>query len=190
MTTAVLRRLLWSAGTRRRSRAVGCDQATPDTVLADVPVPQRQRSASRAYQATSADGGRGGWLVAGVGWLGADREPLAGMKAAASTAGIPGDLRPHGMSGHRVDGKAASHGSCLSGQSGARAAAGSHSAPAWRPGASRHGPQRPGPAPTGSPAGRAGSRATHAPLGHRDRSLRGVVLSYIIGAAEGRGSYQ
>jgi hypothetical protein len=76
--------------------AVGCDQATPDTVLADVPVPQQQCPAPRAYKATSADGGRGGWLVAGAGWLGTDRGPLAGMKAAASTAGIPGDLGPHG----------------------------------------------------------------------------------------------
>src|SRR5260221_5410140 len=46
-------------------RAVGGDQAAPDTVLADIPVPQRQVQALGAWQAGGADGDRRGRLPAG-----------------------------------------------------------------------------------------------------------------------------
>jgi hypothetical protein len=85
-------------------RAVGGDQATPDTVLADVPVPQRQRQALAAYQAGRADGDRRGRLLAGLACLGAEREPLVRIKVAASTPGVPGDLGPRGLIGEAVAG--------------------------------------------------------------------------------------
>src|SRR5215467_12129910 len=73
---------------RRRS-------AAPDAVLADVPVPQRQLRVLGAYQATGAGGDRRGRLAASLGWLDADREPLAGVEAAVRAAGLPNHSGPH-----------------------------------------------------------------------------------------------
>src|SRR5215468_3073357 len=58
----------------REPGAVGGDQAAPDTVLADVPVPQRQLQALGAHRAPGADGDRRGGLVSGPGCVDADRE--------------------------------------------------------------------------------------------------------------------
>jgi hypothetical protein len=91
-------------------RAVGCDQAAPDTVLADVPVPQRQLQALGPYGATGADGDRGRCLVAGLGWLDTDRVPLVGVKAAVSAPGLPRDPGPQGIVGQPLAGKAAGKG--------------------------------------------------------------------------------
>jgi len=68
-------------------RAVGGDQAGPDTVLADIPLPQRQFQALGAYQAGGADGDRRGRLVAGLVCFRTDREPLVGIEGAVSAAG-------------------------------------------------------------------------------------------------------
>src|SRR5215475_9297667 len=150
--------VLWSAVVRgqlvAQSRAVGGDHASPDAVLADVPVPQRQLRALGAYRATGADGDRRSRLVAGPGWLDAGREPLVGIKTAVRAAGVPDDPGPQGIAGHRAGGKTAGHvGARLSGRSGAQAVAGSRGAPAGRPGASRRGRRRPGPAPMEPRAG-------------------------------------
>jgi hypothetical protein len=75
-------------------RAFCGDQATPNTVLADIRVPERQRQALSAYQAGGADGDRGGGLLAGLAYLHAEREPLVGIKVAASTTGVPDDRPP------------------------------------------------------------------------------------------------
>ena len=75
-------------------RAFGGDQAAPDTMLADIPVPQRQLQALGAYQAAGADGDRRGRLPAGLVGLHTDREPLVGVKAAVSAPGMPDDPGP------------------------------------------------------------------------------------------------
>jgi hypothetical protein len=90
-------------------RALGCDQAAPDTVLADVPVPQRQLQALGPYGATDADRDRGRCLVARLGWLDTDRVPLVRVKAAVSAPGVPSDPGPQGIVGQPLDGKAAGH---------------------------------------------------------------------------------
>ena len=74
---------------RAQLRAVGGDQATPDTVLADVPVPQRQRQALAAHQAGAADSDRRRRLLTSHARLGADREPLIGVKTAITAPGMP-----------------------------------------------------------------------------------------------------
>src|ERR1700677_2197248 len=148
-------------------RSVGGDEAAPDTVLADVPVPQRQLQALGPDGATSADGDRGRCLVARLGWLDTERIPLVGVKAAVSAPGLPGDPGPQGTVGQPLDGKAAGHGDCLTGRSGAQAVAGSRGAPAWRPGASRRGRRRPGLATTGPLAGGAVAPAIQARAGRR-----------------------
>src|SRR5258706_12717173 len=75
-------------------RAVGGDQAAPDTVLADIPVPQRQFQALGACQAGGADGDRRGRLAAGLGWFRADRGPMGGVAGAVRAAGVPVDPGP------------------------------------------------------------------------------------------------
>ena len=82
---------LWAAA---QGRAFGWDQAAPDTVLADVPVPQGERQALGAYQAGRADGDRSGCLLPSLACLGADREPLVGIEAAVGTPGVPDDPGP------------------------------------------------------------------------------------------------
>jgi hypothetical protein len=82
-------------------RAVGGDQAAPDTVLADIPVPQRQFQALGAYQAGGADRDRRGRLVAGLVCFRTDREPLVGIEGAVSAAGVPDDPGPQGLIGER-----------------------------------------------------------------------------------------
>src|SRR6266481_3338604 len=154
-------------------RAVGCDQAAPDTVLANVPVPQRQLQALGPYGTTGADGDRGRCLVAGPGRLDTDRVPLVGVKAAVSAPGLPGAPGTEGIAGQLLGGKAAGHGDCLTERSGAQAVAGSRGAPAWRPGARRRGRRRPGPAAPGSPAV---SPTIHARAGRRGRSPQVLVV--------------
>src|SRR5262249_56040133 len=90
--------------------AVGGDQAAPDTVLAYVPVPQRQLQALGAHRAPGADGDRRGGLASGPGCVDADREPFVGAKAAVSAPGVPGDPGPQGIIGQRRGGKAAGDG--------------------------------------------------------------------------------
>ena len=80
-------------------RAFGGDQAAPDTVLADIPVPQRKRQAWGSHQAGRADGDGGGRLLASLARLGTDREPLVGIKAAISAPGVPDDPGPRGLIG-------------------------------------------------------------------------------------------
>jgi hypothetical protein len=75
-------------------RPVGGDQAAPDTVLADIPGPQRQFQALRAHRAGGADGDRRGRLVAGLACFCTDREPLVGIEGAVSAAGVPDDPGP------------------------------------------------------------------------------------------------
>jgi hypothetical protein len=75
-------------------RAFGGDQAAPDTVLADIPVPQGQRQALSAHHAGGAHGDRGGRLLAGFAYLRTDREPLVGIKAAARATGVPDNPHP------------------------------------------------------------------------------------------------
>src|SRR6185437_4017719 len=84
-------------------RAVGRDQAAPDAVLGDVPVPKRQRQALATYQAASADSDRSRCFLAGFDRLGADREPCVGMKAAVGTSGVPDDPAPQPPVGKRAD---------------------------------------------------------------------------------------
>jgi hypothetical protein len=82
-------------------RAVGGDHTAPDTVLADIPRPQRQFQALGAYKAGDADGDRRGRLVAGLACFRTGREPLVGIEAAVSAAGVPDDLGPQGLIGQR-----------------------------------------------------------------------------------------
>jgi hypothetical protein len=82
-------------------RPVGGDQAAPDTVLADIPGPQRQFQALRAHRAGGADGDRRGRLVAGLACFRTDREPLVGIEGAVSAAGVPDDPGPQGPIGDR-----------------------------------------------------------------------------------------
>jgi hypothetical protein len=78
-------------------RAVGGDHTAPDTVLADIPRPQRQFQALGAYKAGDADGNRRGRLVAGLACFRTGREPLVGIEAAVSAAGVPDDPGPQGL---------------------------------------------------------------------------------------------
>src|SRR5260370_30285669 len=82
--------------------ASGGAQAAPDAMLADIPVPQRQGQALGAYRTGRADGDRGGCLLPGLACLGADREPLVGIEAGVSTAGVPDDPVPQGLIGERA----------------------------------------------------------------------------------------
>ena len=86
-------------------RAFGGDQAAPDTVLADIPVPQRQRQALGAHHAGGAHGDRGGRLLAGFVYLHTDREPLVGIQAATRATGVPDNPHPQrpigAWDGHR-----------------------------------------------------------------------------------------
>src|ERR1700748_1379730 len=59
-------------------RAVGGDHTAPDTVLADIPRPQRQFQALGAYKAGDADGDSRGRLVAGLAWFRAGPGTLGG----------------------------------------------------------------------------------------------------------------
>jgi len=79
--------------------AVGGDHAAPDTVLADIPRPQRQFEALGAYKARDADGDRRRRLAAGLVCIRTGREPLVGIKAAVGAAGVPDDPGPQGMIG-------------------------------------------------------------------------------------------
>ncbi len=80
-------------------RALGGDQATPDAVLADVPVPQGQRQALAAHRAGRADSDRHGRLLASDARLSADREPLIRIKTALSAPGVCDDLSPQRPTG-------------------------------------------------------------------------------------------
>jgi hypothetical protein len=71
--------------TAAQLRAVGGDQAAPDTVLADVPVPQRELQALAAHPAGGADSDSRGRLLTSPVRLGADREPLIRIKTLVST---------------------------------------------------------------------------------------------------------
>src|SRR5260370_19490521 len=82
-----------------QDRPFGCDQAAPDTVLAEFPVPQRERQALGAHRAGRADGDRSGRLLASLACLGADREPLVGVKAGVSAPGVPDDPGSGGLIG-------------------------------------------------------------------------------------------
>jgi hypothetical protein len=85
-------------------RAVGGEQAAPDSVLADIPMPQRQFQALGAYQAGGADRDSRRSLVAGLVCLRTDREPLVGIEGAVSAAGVPDDPVPQGPIGE-LDGR-------------------------------------------------------------------------------------
>lgn len=84
--------------------AVGGDHAAPDTVLADIPRPQRQFEALGAYKARDADGDRRGRLAAGLVCFRTGREPLVGIEAAVSAASVPDDPGPQGLIGE-LDGQ-------------------------------------------------------------------------------------
>src|SRR5262249_26482565 len=81
--------------------AVGGDQTAPDTMLADVPVPQRQLQALGTHRAAGADGDGRGRLVPGPGCVETDWEPFVGGKAAVSAPGVPGDPGPQRIIGQR-----------------------------------------------------------------------------------------
>ena len=68
---------------------LGGDQAAPNTVLTDIPAPQRQRQALDAYHA---DGDGRGRLLASLVGLHTDREPVVGIEVAVSAPGVPDDL--------------------------------------------------------------------------------------------------
>ncbi len=74
-------------------------------MLADIPVPQRQRQALGAHHAGGAHGDRGGRLLAGFAYLHTDREPLVGIQAAARATGVPDNPHPQrpigAWDGHR-----------------------------------------------------------------------------------------
>jgi len=82
-------------------RAVGGDHTAPDTMLADIPRPQRQFQALGAYKAGDADGDRRGRLVAGPVCFRTGRKPLVGIEAAVSATGVPDDPGPQGLIGQR-----------------------------------------------------------------------------------------
>jgi hypothetical protein len=71
------------------------DEAAPDTVLADGPLPQRELEARAAHRAGRADGDGPGGLAAGGLGVGTDREPCVGIKTAISASRLTGDLRMH-----------------------------------------------------------------------------------------------
>jgi hypothetical protein len=71
-------------------------------VLADVPVPQRQRQALAAHQAGAADSDRRRRLLTSHARLGADREPLIGVKTAISAPGMPDHPGPQNLIGERA----------------------------------------------------------------------------------------
>lgn len=81
---------------RAQCRTFGGGQAAPDAVLADVPVPKRERQARGADRAGCADGNRRR-LLPGLLDLHALREPLFGIMAAVSAAGMPDDAGPQGL---------------------------------------------------------------------------------------------
>ena len=60
--------------------AVVGDQAAPDTMLADVPVPQRQLQTLGAHRASGANGDRRGRLLPGPGCVDTDWEPFVGAR--------------------------------------------------------------------------------------------------------------
>src|SRR5260370_10651608 len=84
-----------------QGRVFGCDQAAPDAVLADVPVPQRECQALGSYLAGRADGDRSGCLLASLACLGTYREPLVGIEVTVSAPGVPDDPGPRGLIGER-----------------------------------------------------------------------------------------
>jgi hypothetical protein len=78
----------------------GRDEAAPDTVLADCPMPQRQLQACAAHGTGPADSDGAGRLAAGCLRFSADREPFVGIKSAIGASRLPGDLgaqRPIGQ---------------------------------------------------------------------------------------------
>lgn len=72
----------------------GGEQAAPDSVLADVPVPQGQVQAVRADRADAADRDGDGWLAACGTRVCADREPKVGIDVTAGAPGPPDDVYP------------------------------------------------------------------------------------------------
>jgi hypothetical protein len=79
--------------------ALGGDHATPHAVLADIPVPKRQREALGAHRARYADGDRCGRLTTGLPDLHVYRKPVFGIKPACCAAGVPDDLHPQELIG-------------------------------------------------------------------------------------------
>jgi hypothetical protein len=77
-----------------QGHALSGDHATPHAVLADIPVPKRQREALGAYRARYADGDRCGRLTTGLPDLHVYRKPVFGIKPACCAAGVPDDLPP------------------------------------------------------------------------------------------------
>jgi hypothetical protein len=77
-----------------QSRSLGGDEAAPDTVLADVPVPQRERQAVAAHWAGHAESDGCGCLLGGPARFSVDREPLIGIESAISTPGVPVNQSP------------------------------------------------------------------------------------------------
>jgi hypothetical protein len=71
---------------------VGRDEAAPDAVLADCPVPQRQLQTRAAHGAGRADSDGPGRLAAGCLRFGADGEPFVGINSAISASRLSGDL--------------------------------------------------------------------------------------------------
>jgi hypothetical protein len=86
---------------RAQCRTFGGDEAAPDAVLADVPVPERERQARVAYRAAGADGDRRGCFLTGLLDPHAHGEPLFGIMAAVRAAGMPDDAGPQGLVGER-----------------------------------------------------------------------------------------
>jgi hypothetical protein len=94
----------WRAGLAGAPRAaqgrtVCRHEAAPDTVLANIPVPQRELQALCSYRAGRADRDRGRCLAAGDLRAGANRKPLVRMKGAISAPRLPGDRGPYCMVG-------------------------------------------------------------------------------------------
>lgn len=77
-----------------QARTLGRDHAAPDAMLANIPVPQRERQALAAHRAVLADGDRSGSLLPGLLRPRADREPHISVEAAFRAPGLPDDSRP------------------------------------------------------------------------------------------------
>jgi hypothetical protein len=82
-----------------QGHALGGEHATPYAVLADIPVPKRQREALGAHRARCADGDRRGRLVTSLPDLHAHRKPVFGIERTCRAAGLPDDLHPQELIG-------------------------------------------------------------------------------------------
>jgi hypothetical protein len=70
----------------------GWDEAAPDAMLTDCPVPQRQLQACVAHGAGRADSDRAGRLATGGLRVDADGKPFVGIKGAISALSLARDL--------------------------------------------------------------------------------------------------